>query len=108
MNLILKWGSIYALRKYDRMVAAQHPLRIGRTQSPLKTSVPDVFAFLCSSMPKSTRFARNNIFHSFSIKQACFDSFYILFNAFGTSSHEKTRTVRAGFVTPSGFKPETF
>jgi hypothetical protein len=28
------------------MVASQHPLRIGLTHSPLKTSVPDVFAFL--------------------------------------------------------------
>jgi hypothetical protein len=27
------------------MVASQHPMRIGLTQSPLKTSVPDVFAF---------------------------------------------------------------
>ena len=28
--------------------------------------------------------------------------------AFDTASKQKTRTVRAGFVTPSGFKPETF
>ncbi len=28
--------------------------------------------------------------------------------AFDTASKQKTRTARAGFVTPSGFKPETF
>jgi hypothetical protein len=73
MNLILKWGSIYALRKYDRMVASQHPLRIGRTQRGLRPMVASssqlpyakpcaavpAACFFCFSHPyKSTRFAR--------------------------------------------------
>ena len=93
------------------MVALQHPIRIGLTQSPLKTSVPDVFAFLCSSMPKSTRFARQFIRLICILKQASNPASShkpLLRSAFGISSHKKAHAVRVGFVTPSGFKPETF
>jgi hypothetical protein len=40
------------------MVASQHPMRIGLTQSPLKTSVPDVFAFSHSSAKSSKLVSR--------------------------------------------------
>jgi hypothetical protein len=93
------------------MVASQHPLRSCLTQSPLKTSVPDVFAFSCLSMPKSTRCARLFIRLICILKQASNPaSSYkpLLRSALGISSNEKAHAVRVGFVTPSGFKPETF
>ena len=111
------------------MVASQHPLRIGLTQSgllplvasssqlsyskPFKNiSCADVFAFSCSSMPKSTRFARLFIQLICILKQASNPASshkLLLRRALSTAPrNKKARTVRAGFVTPSGFKPETF
>ena len=89
---------------WNGMVASQHHIRIGLTQSPLKTSVPDVFAFLCSSMPKSTRFARQFIRLICILKQASNPASShkpSLRVAFGISSYKKAHAVCVGFVTPS-------
>jgi hypothetical protein len=74
-------------------------------------SCADVFAFSYSSMPKSTRFARQLstivCVNSKLLTQTMIHSFhFVLLSAF--PRNKKARTVRAGFVTPSGFKPETF
>jgi hypothetical protein len=55
----LKWREVFLLGlALFWMVASQHPIRIGLTQSPLKTSVPDVFAFSCSSAKSSKLVSR--------------------------------------------------
>ena len=99
-----------ALRISSDFILAS-PFHTGLTQSPLKTSVPDVFAFSCSSIPKSTRFARLFIRLICILKQASNPASshkLLLRRALVASSHKKAHAVRVGFVTPSGFKPETF
>jgi hypothetical protein len=88
-----------ALPKDLRMVASQHPLCIGRTQS----SADGCFATSSSQLPYPKPYKTSTVLmFCFCIlvtasKQALCDSL-----------NAKARTVRAGFVTPSGFKPETF
>jgi hypothetical protein len=58
-----------------------HPLRIGRTQSPTQQ-------FLLLGFFITRRLTESELSTA--------------------PRNKKARTVRAGFVTPSGFKPETF
>ena len=66
----------------------------------------------CFSHPyKSTRFARLFIRLICILKQASNPASshkLLLRSALVVCSHKKAHAVRVGFVTPSGFKPETF
>ena len=63
------------------MVASQHPLRSCLTQSPAQQ-------FLLLGFFITRRLSESELSTA--------------------PRNKKARTVRAGFVTPSGFKPETF
>ena len=63
------------------MVASQHPMRIGLTQSP----------------------AQQFLLLGFFITRRLYES-----ELSTAPRNKKAHAVRVGFVTPSGFKPETF
>ncbi|MFM7721206.1 MAG: hypothetical protein ACKO52_08695 [Sediminibacterium sp.] len=64
-----------------RMVALQHPMRIGRTQSP----------------------AQQFLLLGFFITRRLYES-----ELSSAPRNKKAHAISVGFVTPSGFKPETF
>jgi hypothetical protein len=85
---------------------------IGLTQSPLKTSAVLMFLlFHTRQCPKAlaslVSYQPLSVYNSKLLTQPMIHSFhFVLLSAF--PRNKKARTVRAGFVTPSGFKPETF
>ena len=74
------------------MVASQHTLRIGLLPS-VASSTHWSYSKPCAAVPAAWLF-----YYSQSYKSKLLTPV----------RNKKARTVRAGFVTPSGFKPETF